>query len=292
MPELPEVETIRLGLQKYLVGKKLSEVEVRLPKVIVGGDVGDLVDRVVEKVRRFGKVLVLDFSTGLSLMVHIKLTGQLIVQVPRAAQVARVSREKVGTLPNRWTHLIFHFHDETKLFYNDLRQFGWIRVLPTKNVEHFKFIRELGPEPEIATRNKLTCNKLTKEKFAELLKNKNTKIKPLLLDQTKISGVGNIYSNDALFLAKIDPRRPAKTLSNDEAVRLYNALLEVLKKSLDLGGSSENTYVNALGEEGEYQKHMLVYAKAGKLCKNGCGNVIKRISLGGRGTFYCEKCQK
>src|SRR3989344_568546 len=214
MPELPEVETIRLGLEEYLSGKKLEKVELKLPKIVLAGSLNDLIGSQVMSIRRFGKVLVLDFDNNHSMVVHIKLTGQLVLgEVP---QVSRVSRAKVGTLPNRWTHLILRFSNGTKLYYNDLRQFGWIRVLPTESVEHF------------------------------------------LLDQRKIGGVGNIYANDALFLAKIDPQRPAKTLSSEEIIKLYEALLEVLKRGLKYGGASELSYVNALGEEGDYQKHFLV----------------------------------
>ena len=293
MPELPEVETIRLGLQKYLVGKKLESVDLKLPRIVKGGRLEDLVGSTVSCVRRFGKVLVLDFNpstggraptAGLSLVVHIKLTGQIIYRPDesKVPNVPKVSKAKVGTLPNKWTHMILGFSDGTKLYYNDLRQFGWIRVIPTKSVESFKFIQELGPEP---------FGELTAEKFKEIICKKKTKIKPLLLDQTLIGGVGNIYANDALNLAKIDPRRPANSLSESEQIKLYEALLEVLGRGLKYGGASELTYVNSFGEEGKYQEHFLVYARTGKPCKN-CGESIKKIMLAGRGTFYCENCQK
>ncbi|OGY15466.1 MAG: DNA-formamidopyrimidine glycosylase [Candidatus Blackburnbacteria bacterium RIFCSPLOWO2_02_FULL_44_9] len=297
MPELPEVETIRLGLEKYLVGKKVEKIELRLPKIVLEGSLYGLVGAMVERVRRFGKVLVLDFSPSasddpmtagqvLSLVCHIKLTGQLVLT--GVSQVVQVSRDKVGTLPNPWTHLIVHFQDGVKLFYNDIRQFGWIRVLPSSEVQNFKFINELGPEPDIAQAG---GGALTLESLRRILAGKKTSIKTLLLDQSRIGGVGNIYANDGLFLAGIDPKRAAGSLTSKEVEDLYDALLTVLKRGLEYGGASELTYVNALGGEGEYQKHFLVYAQNGKPCKK-CGTKIEKIKLGGRGTYFCPECQK
>lgn len=292
MPELPEVETIRVGLQKYLVGKTLQSFKLILPKIVVEGDLQTLVGATVLEVRRFGKVLVFDFNNGFSLLSHIKLTGQFVYLGPDRPRDALVSPRLVGSLPNKFTHVIFGFSGEGKLFYNDIRQFGWLRIIPTQEVESFKFIRELGPEPPLRSVSSAEQATLTFECFKDLLAKRQTKIKVLLLDQTKIGGVGNIYANDALFLAGIDPSRRADSLSLEEQSKLYGALLEVLKRGLEYGGASEMTYVNALGGEGEYQKHFLVYGAAGQVCKNNCGGRIVRVTLGGRGTFYCPSCQK
>lgn len=279
MPELPEVETIRLGLEKYIVGKKIISVEVRLKKILQG-ETSKIVGAKFKKIRRFGKALSLDLDNGYSVAVHVKMTGQLI-------WVSRVSRAMGRQLPGKFTHVIFHLKGGT-LYYNDIRQFGWVKIMSTPDVEQMPFVRELGPEP---------FKDLTLEKLGEIIRNKSVKIKILLMDQKKIGGVGNIYANDALFLAGIDPRRPAKSLSVAETKKLYQSIIEVLKRGLKYGGSSENTYVNALGEKGNYQDHSLVYgkaakhAKAGKICKV-CGGKITFARLGGRGTFFCEKCQK
>lgn len=281
MPELPEVETIRLGLQKYLVGKKVERVEIRLPKIFEG-DSKKIVGAQITGVRRFGKALVIDLDNDFSLAVHVKLTGQLVFR-PKASKVPEVPKvSKVGRLPNAFTHVIFYLSEGARLFYNDIRQFGWLRVLHTPDVGEMKFIQELGPEP---------FKDLTLEKFKEILRGKATAIKALIMDQKRIGGVGNIYANDALYLAKINPKRAAKDLTEEDVESLYEAIYTVLKKGLELGGSSEHTYVNALGEEGEYQKHMLVYGKAGKACTK-CGSRIIRTTLGGRGTFFCSVCQK
>lgn len=279
MPELPEVETIKLGLQKYLIGKKVERVEILLPKIFEG-DSKKITGAVITTVRRFGKALVVDFDNDFSLAVHVKMTGQLVYLGKDRPKEARIS-SKVGQVPNAFTHVIFHLSDYAKLFYNDIRQFGWLRVLPTEEVEQMKFISELGPEP---------FKDLTLEKFKEILKDKPTAIKVLLMDQKRIGGIGNIYANDALYLSGINPKRPAKQLTESEVQELYKAIHAVLKKGLELGGSSEHTYVTALGEEGSYQKNFLVYGKAGKACTK-CGSRIIRTMLGGRGTFLCEVCQ-
>lgn len=282
MPELPEVETIRRGLEKYLVGHKIEGVEVRFAKMVKEGDPKKMVGGKVKKVRRFGKALAADLDNGYSLAAHIKLTGQFVYTGPDT-KGAKVSEKLVDGLPGKHTHLIFHLDRGAKLFYNDVRKFGWIRIIPTERVEKLPFINELGPEP---------LDGLTLSKLREILKGKATKIKPLLLDQKKIGGVGNIYANEALFLARIDPRRPAKSLSVPEIKKLYQAIEEVLRRGLKYGGATEINFVNPLGEPGAYQKHFLVYGREGEPCPNKCGGKIKKIKIGGRGTYYCPRCQK
>lgn len=284
MPELPEVETIRLGLQKYLVGHRIEKVEVRLSKIVTG-DTKHVIGAKVKGVRRFGKGLVIDLDNGYSIAAHIKLTGQFIYQDAKTQRV-KASKEKVGTLPNKFTHVIFHLDKGGVLHYNDVRQFGWIRIIesgpPAGGLKDQSFFKDLGPEP---------LKDLTFSKFVKIVSPLNAPIKAVLMDQKKISGVGNIYANDALFLARIDPRRKAKSLSHKELQKLNGAIVEVLKRGLQYGGATELNYVNVLGQEGGYQKHFLVYGREGEKCHN-CGAIIKKIKLAGRGTYFCSNCQK
>ncbi|MDP3726711.1 MAG: DNA-formamidopyrimidine glycosylase [bacterium] len=187
------------------------------------------------------------------------------------------------TLPAKTTHVIFTFSDGSKLFYNDVRKFGWIKIIRTSEVAKLKIITEFGPEP--------LTSKFTEEKFKKTASASKSPIKTLLMDQKKIAGVGNIYANEALFDAGIDPRRKAKKLSNEEIKKLYASILKVLKEGIKYGGSSENAYVDALGGRGKMQEHFKVYGKDGEKCPK-CKGVIKRIALGGRGTFFCPKCQE
>lgn len=290
MPELPEVETIKLGLKQYLVGHVIEKVDVKLQR-IVQGNTEDIIHTRVVDVRRFGKGLVIDLQNGYSLGIHIKLTGQLIyVDKKNSTKPIKVIRNTFSTLPNKWTHVIFYLDKGAVLYYNDFRQFGWIKIIKTDELQKLVFFKELGPEFPLKNSTQ-TQNVLTFDDFQNIVKNSKTVIKPLLLDQKKISGLGNIYINDGLFLAKIDPRRKANTLTQEEIKTLFESLETVLGKGLTYGGASELSFVNALGEEGHYQDHMLVYGKAGSPCPT-CGKPIDKIMLGGRGTYFCPNCQK
>ncbi len=291
MPELPEVETIRLGLQQYLVGHTIESVDVKLPKML-HGDVQNIIGTKVTGVRRFGKGLVIDLENGYSFAIHVKMTGQVIYQDPNGTAETngtKVSKVKVGALPSRATHVIFHLDHNTKLYYNDFRQFGWIKIITSADLTKILFFKELGPEfipsPDSGQA------RMTKDMFAKLLKSANTPIKPLLMNQTKIAGIGNIYANESVFDAQIDPRRSAKKLTDEEIDRLYDSILTFLKKGLHYGGTSEHHYVNALGQEGTYQKHFVVYGQQRKPCIR-CGSRIQKITQAGRGTFFCSNCQK
>ena len=280
MPELPEVETIRLGLQKYIVGHTITDLDVSLPKILTG-DVKNIIGAKIIDVKRFGKGLVIDLNNGYSIAVHIKLTGQFVYRDSTTAKF-KLS-PKVGTqIPNKFTHVTFKLDKGAYLYYNDIRQFGWVKVIKTKDLKSIPFFKDLGPEP---------FKDLTFDIFKNIVSKSNLAIKPLIMDQKKIAGIGNIYANDALFEARIDPRKKAKDLSSSEIKNLYNAVLKVLKKGLENGGASELNYVNVLGQEGKYQHHFLAYARDGKKCVR-CGKIMKKITLGGRGTYFCEGCQK
>ena len=289
MPELPEVETIRKGLERYLVGHRITGVEVRLRKML-SGNTNDLIGAKVKGVRRAGKGLIIDLDNRYSIAIHIKLTGQLIYQGSGIPKGMKISDRVGGQLPNKWTHVIFRLDKGGVLYYNDLRQFGWIKIVKTDEVGNLPFFKELGPEPFVGNSPPGQAI-LTLDKFREIVSRASTKIKPLLMDQKKIGGVGNIYANEALWVAGIDPRRTAKSLSSSEKSKLYDAILEVLKKGLKEGGATEINFVNLLGQEGGYQKYFLAYGQEGELCQRRHG-LIQKIRLGGRGTYFCPRCQR
>jgi len=288
MPELPEVETMRLQLKKYLTGHKILSVDVKNRKTFQG-DERDILDTKVLDTRRFGKVSVIDLSNGYSILTHVKLTGQYIYRGPNLKNPSKLSSKVTGGVPGPHTLVIFDLDRGGKLYYNDVRRFGWIRLEKTKDVENESFIKKLGPEPPVI--KDFTGKFLTLDLFKQMLSKSRSPIKIVLMDQKKMGGVGNIYANDALWLAKISPKTPAKDLDQKSLKDLYEAVLFVLKEGIKYGGASELAFVTPDGAEGEYQNHTLVYGHQSELCSRCKKEKILKFFLGGRGTYYCPKCQ-
>jgi formamidopyrimidine-DNA glycosylase len=286
MPELPEVETIKQVLEKAIVGKTIKNIEVRKVKIFQGNP-KEVIGRKIEGIKRRGKMLIIRLSGDKALVVHFKLTGQM-VWVPEAGERTTVGHPIpfAGTeLPAKTTHVIFKI-DGGKLFYNDLRQFGWIKFIENSKLQIADSeLGKLGPEP---------FDKEFTEDYLRKIFSKTAKpIKLVLMDQEKIAGVGNIYANEALFEAEILPTRPANKLRNEEIKKLREAIIKVLEEGIKYGGSSakDEAYIKPTGEPGGYQEHFRVYQRNGEKCRK-CATIIKRINLGGRGTFWCPKCQR
>ena len=266
MPELPEVETIKRELEKAIINKKIVDVIVNNPKVIREPKKDKFIKALknvkIKKIIRKGKLLILELSSGKFLTIHLKMTGQLIY--PGNSKISRVS---------------FKFSNGKILDFNDSRLLGELRVID--DWQNLKFIKELGPEPF----------EIDVKKFSVMLKNRKTKIKVLIMDQKFISGIGNLYASEILFKAKIDPRRPANSLSEKEKDLLFKEIKNVLTQAIKYGGSSVVDYVKISGEKGTYAKFHQVYNRKGEKCYK-CKGKIQRISLGGRGTYFCPNCQK
>ncbi len=281
MPELPEVETIRRGLLTYLLGKKVASIEVRLPRLFQG-DTSSILNSRIGDVRRYGKGLVIDFANENSLAAHVKMTGQFIFNGDATQKNFHPHLTVTGNLPNKWTHVIFVLSTGETLFYNDIRQFGWLKVVKTQDIHELSFFKNLGPEP---------FGELTESLFLKIISSSASPIKNLLMNQQKIGGVGNIYANEALFEASIRPTRKASDLTKKEGKKLYSSLLHVLQKGLEYGGASDVNYIRVDGTKGEFQHHFLVYRKGGQLCPR-CSSKIVRIVQAGRSSFFCPHCQK
>jgi formamidopyrimidine-DNA glycosylase len=282
MPELPEVETIRRGLEDYLLGHIIVSVEINYLKIFVG-DPNILVGTKILNVRRFGKVISIDLSNGMSIYAQVILTGQFIYRGPNLKKPEEISKKVTGGIPGKHTHVIIHLDKDGTLYYNDVRKFGRLQIIKTENVPAHGLVGKLGPEP---------LKDLSKAIFTEILKNSKTMVKVLLMDQSKIAGIGNIYANDALYLGKVNPKKPANKLNKLEVDDLYDAINKVIKKGIEVGGASELSYVRPDGSEGEYQKHFLAYDKEGELCSRCKKKKFVKITLGGRGTYFCPHCQK
>jgi formamidopyrimidine-DNA glycosylase len=282
MPELPEVENIRIQLERFLVGHKIEKVVVNYRKTLTDGE-DKLVGGKVVEVKRYAKALSVNLDNEFSFVMHVKMTGQPIYRGPNLKNPPNLSEKVVGGVPGKHTHVIFYLDKGGALYFNDYRKFSWIKVVKTNDVKNLDYIKKLGPEP---------LDGLTETMFKEILGQTSKGIKVLLMDQSKISGVGNIYANDALFLAKVHPSRRSSGLSEKETSALYHAIENVLKRGLKFHGASEQAFVTPDGNTGEYQEHTLVYDKKGEDCVNACGGKIEKIKLGGRGTYFCPRCQK
>ncbi|MBR2998628.1 bifunctional DNA-formamidopyrimidine glycosylase/DNA-(apurinic or apyrimidinic site) lyase [Candidatus Saccharibacteria bacterium] len=278
MPELPEVETVRRGLNQFILHKKITHIKVICEKSFFGAPATGK----VTELRRFGKALIIDLENGTSLMIHLRMTGQLIFDGKERYAAGHPSENFTAKLPNKQTRVILEFENGT-LYFNDQRKFGFIKAIPTSEVENDSFIKKLAKEPWVMTATELH------EKFT---KHKNSLIKAAILDQTIICGLGNIYADESLFMAKIHPERKAGTLTEAETKQLLEAAKTVMQKSIDSGGSTMATYVKADGTKGDYlEKFAQVFRREGQPCLV-CGEKIIKIRVAGRGTHLCPNCQR
>lgn len=321
MPELPEVETVVRQLDRVLPSRVIESVEV-LREKSAQSDLGKMAGKKVARVTRKQKMIVVEFEeSDLFLVIHLKMTGQLIFvsnqddsptpgirkstvgqlifdpsdvsTTPSSSPLRRGRGERVvgghpsldwvGELPSRHTRVIVHFNDGSTLFFNDQRVFGWMKIIQNSK---FKIQSEQLP-PDVVD------PEFTADYLRQVLKKSGRAIKLVILDQAKMGGMGNIYANDALWLAGIRPAKRANTLAKKQIKALHEAMVQVIHRAIVLGGSSYSDYVDTKGMGGKYQDEFLVYDREGERCrKEGCGGVIEKLKIGGRGTYWCRGCQR
>jgi formamidopyrimidine-DNA glycosylase len=289
MPELPEVETIRRGLSQTIIRLKIVDVESLHPKSLQSSP--ELIDKqaigatIVELERR-AKVLIIHLSSGYSLLFHLKMTGQMVLVRKGGERYAggHPSKSMADTLPDKSTKVIFRLSDGSTLYFNDQRIFGWIKLVQRDEVARDVLIARLGPEP-------LTEAFELKGFAATLTRRGGSPIKAVVLDQSTVAGVGNIYADESLHLAKIHPARLAGDLKPAEAKRLYEAIKTIIALGVEHGGTSFAHYVDSLGGTGDYLQHARVFKRQGLTCPV-CGTVIIKTRVAGRGTHICLTCQK
>lgn len=340
MPELPEVETVRRGLSDLIVGRVIVDATSDTPKSFPNSpsDIeAFLLQASVTDVRRRAKVLLIDLSSGYTIVTHLKMTGQLVFvgrqrgvdnkvidsvsatsseATLRATSSARGVRlaltgtspsdiaatesasdaasnvrfgaghpndSLVNQLPDKSTRVIITFSDDSHLYFNDQRKFGWMKLIPTLEVPNMAFMQKVGPEPLEAD--------FTPEQFAaRFTRRAGTSIKAALLDQTVVAGVGNIYADESLWGAKIHPKRLVKTITPAEFALLYTELRSVMNLAIEKGGSTNQNYVNAEGKRGSYMDFARVFRREGQACPR-CGATIIKFKAAGRGTHICPVCQ-
>ena len=288
MPELPEVETVRRGLAELLIGRTVRRVTVfDSPKSFPNapGQIEQfLYGASVMAVRRRAKVLIIDLDSDYSLVVHLKMTGQLIFRGQQNFGGGHPTDSLVGDLPDRSTRVQIDFADDSHLFFNDQRKFGWIKLLPTVEVPQLPFMQKVGPEP-------LDSKTTAKEFIQRIRRRQNSMIKPAFLDQAVIAGVGNIYADEALWAAQIHPETRVKNVTDAQLNTLFTELRNILQLSIDQGGSTDKNYVDAEGRKGNYLTFAHVFRREGQACHRHPDQEIIKLKVGGRGTHICPVCQ-
>lgn len=307
MPELPEVQTVASELNRKLKNRKIKSVRVFAPKIIGIGPKtlspkragSALAVKTFTKlakgqkflsVKRRAKLLIFDLSGPWSMLAHLKMTGQFIFE-------DQALRKKTGgkyrllnklsapqkILPDKHTHVIFEFTDNSKLYFNDVRKFGYLKLVHDSEINQVKELQEFGPEPLDKT---FTVSRF----FTAVKKRDQRKIKEVLMDAKTVAGIGNIYSDEILFHAKIFPLRKVSSLSSADLKNIYRFIKPVLLKGIKAKGSSVGDFVRTDGSWGQMGKFHFVYGRRGQKCKK-CGTIIQAIKVGGRTASFCPKCQ-
>lgn len=340
MPELPEVETVRMGLIRLIPGLKIKSVSSDNPKSFPNAkaDVDQfLIGSKIIGVRRRAKVLIIDLDTQYSLVIHLKMTGQLVFRGKENFGAGHPTGSLIGQLPDKSTRVVICFEENERasesesnarknrsteqdvqkygdastrgsdkvgdqkhwqsfglgsksgqcgsaLFFNDQRKFGWMRLIPTLQIEELDFFKKVGPEP-------LSVDFTNKVFIERLMRRKNSNIKAVLLDQTVLAGVGNIYADESLWGAKIHPSSRVFEIPKSKLKSLHAELLFVLKLAIEKGGSTDRNYVDAEGKKGSYMSFARVFRRENQACPR-CGSIIVKTRVAGRGTHTCPKCQK
>ncbi|MCL5056436.1 MAG: bifunctional DNA-formamidopyrimidine glycosylase/DNA-(apurinic or apyrimidinic site) lyase [Actinobacteria bacterium] len=274
MPELPEVETVKRSLENHISGLTISEVDLLMPKILKTPSpqsfAGILAGKTIKKLGRRGKYLLIHLSGNHTLVIHFRMTGRLVYSPP-------------GTAPAKHTHAVFRLSNGHELHFTDMRQFGRMALLETDRLDTLAGLKDLGVEP--------LSEEFTREFLKKQLKRRRVKIKLLLLDQTFIAGLGNIYADEALHKARINPEKTAAHLTIREIALLYRAIRDVLEEGIANRGTTFRDYVDGMGQAGSNKEALRVYDREGKPCLS-CGKPVVRTRLGGRSSYYCPSCQK
>lgn len=273
MPELPEVETVRRGLNRLVKGATIARIDVYWPKII-NNDLDSFKQRLqnqtIETVDRRGKYLLFRFSAGLTMVSHLRMEGNYSV----------MPKDEGRT---KHTHVVFHLTDDRDLLYNDMRKFGRMTLVPTGEEMTVGGLKTMGPEP--------IASELTIDYLTAIFQKSKKMIKPLLLDQSKIAGIGNIYADEVLWMSKIHPMRPANLLTADEIAELRQNIIDEMALAIKGHGTTVHSFSNAFGETGQFQNHLHVYGREGEPCER-CGTLIEKIKVAQRGTHFCPHEQQ
>lgn len=272
MPEMPEVETVRRGLMRIAAGHQIKGIDVIYAKTIEN-DVEEfrqaLIGQTIERIDRRGKYLLFRFSNDLTMVSHLRMEGSYYNQ-------------STGAMVDKHTHVIFHFTDGTDLCYRDTRKFGRMHLVKTGQEMTVGGLKTIGPEP---TEEDFRFNY-----FKQILNKSRSKIKPFLLDQSHVAGLGNIYVDEVLWQTQINPEQPANLLTDDQISHLRENIIQEIARATEGHGTTVHTFKNAFGNAGEFQNELQVYGHGGDACPR-CGTKLVKIKVAQRGTTFCPHCQ-
>ncbi len=287
MPELPEVETIRKDLEKVILNKKITKIDIKKPKLIKNDNIEDFVSDItnnkLKSINRIGKLIYIDISDNKNLLIHLKMTGQLIYQSKNNTVAGGHNWPPIDTgLPNKYSHVIFHFDDDSTLFFNDQRQFGYLKTINNSDLKII--IEDYGIEP-------LQKN-FTLENFKNIFKNRKSNIKSILLNQKIISGLGNIYVDEICFDSGIKPHTLANKLTSEKIKKLHFSTEKIISNAIKYRGTTFSDYVDSKGSKGNFSHQLKVYGRKDQNCLKCKKNIIQKTKLASRGTYFCTNCQK
>lgn len=277
MPELPEVEVNRRGLDRLVKGKIISGLSLYWPRIIVAYSEQanweeNIKNKEIIKVKRRGKYLIFQFIDGF-LLSHLRMEGKYFF----------FNKDEIPIEKDKHTHVIIHFTDGSELHYNDVRKFGRMEYIADMGVENYFETKAIGPEP--------VADSFSRETFGKQLAGVKQVIKAALLSQKYVAGLGNIYVDEVLFAAKVHPSRQGNNLNSEEIDAIYEAILDIMQRAIEAGGSTIRSYTNTVGQAGFYQEQLQVYGKKGQACPR-CQTTIEKIKIAQRGTHYCPNCQE
>tara|TARA_B100001741_G_scaffold313447_1_gene319698 strand:- start:537 stop:1403 length:867 start_codon:yes stop_codon:yes gene_type:complete len=288
MPELPEVEVVKRSLRKNIVNSVITNVLTNTNKLryaIKKKDFQKLKNHKIISITRRSKYLLINTNNELTILVHLGMTGKFIIIDGNSKFKKTSFYYSLNKNDKKHNHVIFNLNKDKKLIYNDIRKFGFIKILCSKNIYKSSHLSSLGPEP--------MSNNFNSNYFKNIITNKNRTTKDILMDQKIVSGLGNIYVNEILFLSKINPRKKIKKLKDKDIEKIVYFTKKILKRSILEGGSSIKNFSNSDGKNGIFQQQFNVYGQIGEKCiRKNCKNYIRKTYISNRSTFFCKTCQK
>jgi len=288
MPELPEVEVVKKSLKDNICNLSFSKVIINTNKLryTINKNLHDTIkNKKILSVERRSKYILINLDKNLTLLAHLGMTGKFFLVNKKKQKQKTSFYYEITKKDEKHNHIIFILNDKTQLIYNDVRKFGFIKIISTDKIKSNNHIKDLGPEP--------LSNKFNFKYFKKYIYNKNKNLKNILMEQKFIAGLGNIYVNEILFMSGLNPKKSIKNINKLEIKKIIISTKKILKKSILEGGSSIKNFSNSDGEIGGFQQLFKVYGREGEKCiKNNCAGVVKKINISNRSTFYCKSCQK